>query len=79
MGNKTCQAPQQPQQAFTQMPYAQDMGGTQPDQPKFVRAPFLSYSSVLFDQRNRWVSVTILLHRNRERCYQCRAVATHTV
>lgn len=39
-GRQEPQRPAQPQQALVQMPYAQDMGGTAPDQPKFVRAPF---------------------------------------
>ena len=52
-GQQNMQAPQQPQQAYTQMPYAQDMGGTQPDQPKFVRAPF--YPTAPFYSTNETV------------------------
>ena len=37
-GQREPVAPNQPQQALVQMPYAQDMGGQQ--EPKFVRAPF---------------------------------------
>lgn len=46
-------APSQPQQAYTQMPYAQDMGGTKPDVPKFVRAPF--YPTAPFYSTNETV------------------------
>ena len=52
-GRQNMQAPQQPQQAFTQMPYAQDMGGTAADQPKFVRAPF--YPTAPFYSTNETV------------------------
>jgi hypothetical protein len=52
-GQQNMQAPSQPQQAFTQMPYAQDMGGTNPDQPKFVRAPF--YPTAPFYSTNETV------------------------
>jgi hypothetical protein len=52
-GQQNMQAPAQPQQAFTQMPYAQDMGGTQPDQPKFVRVPY--YPTAPFYSTNETV------------------------
>jgi len=46
-------APNQPQQALTQMPYPQDMGGKAPDTPPFVRAPY--YPTAPFYSTNQTV------------------------
>ena len=45
-GEQEMIAPQQPQQALTQMPYPQDMGG-KGNKPPFVRAPFIPQHPII--------------------------------
>ena len=52
-GREEMISPAQPQQALTQMPQAQDMGGKAPNTPPFVRAPF--YPTAPFYSTNKTV------------------------